>query len=187
MIPQDLVFGYLQPFSRFTRNGHATQLTRIWDNRYLKPMSGAAKEKPKFMEELPDSCPPAGAGPFDYESVFRFANCNPVTNDDFASHKVLEEKAKAEGKPPPRRPKDVTPCVWSATSLWLTREAALGIAALPRMRGKFKFLARVKITSECGVSVLKRSHISFWRYATFKPAVDSVEALLPEPPTAEKP
>lgn len=149
-------------------------------------MAGVQTKIVKFMEELPDSCPPVGAGPFAYESVFRFANCNPVTNDDFASHKALEEKAKAEGKKPKGRPKDVTPCVWSATSLWLTREAALGVLALPKMRGRFKFLARVKITSECGVSVLKRSHISFWRYATFKPAVHSVEALPSEPPAAEE-
>jgi hypothetical protein len=149
-------------------------------------MAGFQAKATKFMEELPDSCPPAGAGPFDYESVFRFANCNPVTNDDFASHKVLEENAKAEGKKPKGRPKDVTPCFWSATSLWLTKEAALGVLALPKMRGKFKFLARVKITSECGVSILKRSHISFWRYATFKPAVHSVEALPSEPPAAEE-
>jgi hypothetical protein len=65
-------------------------------------MAGAQAKTVKFMEELPDFCPPAGAGPFDYESVFRFANCNPVTNDDFASHKVIEEKAKAEGKKPRR-------------------------------------------------------------------------------------
>jgi hypothetical protein len=109
-----------------------------------------------------------------------------VTNDDFASHKVLEEKAKAEGEKPKGRPKDVTPCVWAATSLWLTREAALGVLALPRMRGKFKFLAKVTITTECGVSILKRSHISFWRYATFKPTVHSVEAIPPEPQAAEE-
>jgi hypothetical protein len=53
------------------------------------------------------------------------------------------------------------------------------------MRGRFKYLANVKITTACGVSILKRSHISFWRYATFKPKVHSVEAL-PEPPTAEE-
>lgn len=140
----------------------------------------------KFMEVLPDSCPPADAAPFDYENVYRFANCNPVTNDDFASHKVLEEKAKAEGKKPKGRPKGVTPCFWSATSLWLTKEAALGVLALPRMRGRFKFLAKVKITTECGVSILKRSHISFWRYAKFKPTVHSVEPLPSEPLSVQK-
>lgn len=142
-------------------------------------MAGVEAKTVKFMEELPDSCPPAGAAPFDYEIIFRFANCNPVTDDDFASHKVLEDKAKAAGVKSKGRPKDVPPCVWSATSLWLTREAALGVLALLKMRGKFKFLAQVKITKECGVSILKRSHISFWRYATFKPKVHSVEAVPP--------
>ncbi len=132
-------------------------------------MAGAEAKTVKFMEELPDSCPPAGAGPFAYEAVYRFVNSNPATDEDFASHKAMEAKT---GK---GRPKSVTPCFWAATSLWLDRDFAF--ETLPKLRGKFTLLAKIKITKECGVSILKRSHISFWRYATFKPSVHGYESL----------
>jgi hypothetical protein len=123
-------------------------------------MAGAKTKTVQFMEKLPDSCPPPGAGPFTYENVYRFVNSNPATDEDFASHQARES---------------VPPCLWATTSLWLNRDSAY--EALPKLRGQFKLLASVKITKQCGVSILKRSHISFWRYATFKPSVNDYESL----------
>ena len=142
-------------------------------------MAGSgASVSPKFMENLPDGCPPPGAAPFDYEFVYRFVKANPATDDDFASGHALEQKAKAEGKQARERPRGTPPCIWAATSLWQTKEAAnVVLSKLPKLRGKYKLMARVKITKLCGVSVLKRSHISFWRYATYKPQIIGYEAL----------
>ena len=132
-------------------------------------MAGTKTKTVQFMEKLPDSCPPPGAGPFAYENVYRFVNSNPATDEDFASHQAREKKT---GK---KRPRSVPPCLWATTSLWLNRDSAY--EALPKLRGQFKLLASVKITKQCGVSILKRSHISFWRYATFKPSVNDYESL----------
>jgi hypothetical protein len=123
----------------------------------------------KFMEELPDSCPPADAAPIDCEVVYRYVNSNPVTDQDFESHKALEKRG-GRG-----RPRSVPPCIWAATSLFVTRDSAYEV--LPKVRQNYKLLASVKITQQCGVGVLKRQHISFWRYATFEPKVHSVEEL----------
>jgi hypothetical protein len=88
----------------------------------------------------------------------------------FASHQAREKKT---GK---KRPRSVPPCAYGPRpSLWLNRDSAY--EALPKLRGQFKLLASVKITKQCGVSILKRSHISFWRYATFKPSVNDYESL----------
>jgi hypothetical protein len=123
----------------------------------------------KFMEELPDSCPPAGAAAIGYDAVYRYVNSKPVTDQDFDSHKALEKRG---GK---GRPRSIPPCIWAATSLFVTRDSAYEV--LPKVRQNYKLLATVKITQQCGVGILKRQHISFWRYATFKPKVHSVEEL----------
>jgi hypothetical protein len=134
-----------------------------------------ASVSPRFKEKLPEGCPPNGAAPFDYETVFRFVKSNPVTDDDFASYCELEEKAKKAGKKAKGRPRSVHPCTWSATSLFVTKESAY--LALPKPRERFKFLAMVKITKQCGVSILRRQHISFWRYETYVPQVHEYESL----------
>src|ERR1700732_831183 len=100
-------------------------------------MAGAEDKTVKFMEELPDCagpCPPPGAGPFAYEIVYRFVNSNPVTDEDFASHKALEWRTSK------KRPRSVPPCVWSATSLFLNRNSAYEV--LPKIRDHVKFLAQ---------------------------------------------
>jgi hypothetical protein len=133
------------------------------------PMAGADVKTVKFMEELPPSCPPPGAGSFAYATVYRFVASKPVTDEDFASHQAMEQKT---GK---GRRRCVPPCISAATSLFVTRDSAY--VALPKPRERFSFLAHVKITKQCGVSILKRSHISFWRYATYKPSVHGYESL----------
>jgi hypothetical protein len=132
-------------------------------------MAGADAKIVKFMEELPASCPPLGAGPFAYETVYRFVNSQPVTDGDFDSHQALEKNG---GR---KRPRSVAPCVWAATSFFLSRDTAY--EALPKPRERFKFLVQVTITKQCGVSILRRSHISFWRYDTFKASVHGYESL----------
>jgi hypothetical protein len=130
---------------------------------------------PKFKESLPDGCPPPGAGPFHFAGVYRFVSANPATDDDFASYQALEEKAKNAGQRAKGRPRSVPPCVWAATSLFVERDAAY--EALPKPRERFEFLAKVTITEQCGVSILKRKHISFWRFESFVPMVNRYEAL----------
>jgi hypothetical protein len=126
---------------------------------------GASANTLKFKETLPGSCPPAGAGVRAYEGVWRFVSSNPVTDQDFASH-------HAQGKTPPPT---VSACRWASSSLFLTKEAAY--KHLPKPRKRFKYIAKVQITEQCGVSVLVRTHIDFWRFDTFKPIVLAIEGL----------
>ena len=119
----------------------------------------------KFKENLPASCPPAGAGPKAYAAVWRFVNSNPITDKDFASYYALGKK------PPPTVPL----CRWASTSLFLTKEAAYKL--LPKPRQRFKYIAQVSVTDKCGVSILKRSHIDFWRFDTFTPTVTAIETV----------
>jgi hypothetical protein len=121
------------------------------------------------MEVLPPSCPPSDAVPCDFPTAYRFVNCNPATDADFESYQAIEDKGGRI------RPPDVPPCRWSGTSLFTTREAAFD--KLPKPRKRFKFLARVSITKDCGVSVSARGHITLWRYATFVPTVHGYESL----------
>ena len=120
---------------------------------------------PKYKENLPDGCPPDGAGVRAYEGVWRYVTSKTVTDNDFASYHAL-------GKP---RPKTVSPCRWASSSLFLTQEAAYLL--LPKLRGRYKHIAKVNISEKCGVSLLLKSHIDFWRYDTFKPAVVAVEDI----------
>jgi hypothetical protein len=129
-------------------------------------MAGAeASVSPKWKENLPKDCPPKGAGKRAYEGIWRYVKSKTVTDQDFASYHAL-------GKP---RPATVSPCRWASSSLFLTKEAAYFL--LPKLRGRFKFIAKVNITEKCGVSILTRSHIDFWRYDTFKPSVVAVENI----------
>lgn len=132
-------------------------------------MNSAPGNAPSFKESLPPSCPPNGAGPYDFPSVYRFVRNKPVKEEDFDSHQALEKKG---GRKCPRA---VPPCLWAATSFFLDRDAAF--RALPKPRARFRYIVRVKLTMACGVSVLSRSHISFWRYSTFRPNALDYESL----------
>lgn len=122
---------------------------------------------PKYKENLPDGCPPAGAGVKAYSGVWRYVKGKTVTDQDFASYYALGKK------PPP--PTVVSLCRWASSSLFLNKEAAYLL--LPKLRGRYKFIAQVNITEKCGVSILLKSHIDFWRYDTFKPSVVAVEDI----------
>jgi hypothetical protein len=119
----------------------------------------------QFKENLPALCPPPLAASEAYEGVWRFVNSNPVTDQDFASYHAL-------GKP---CPPSVPPCKWASSSLFLNKDAAFG--CLPKPRKRFKYIARVNISKRCGVSILTRSHIDFWRFAVFVPSVIAIEDL----------
>jgi hypothetical protein len=129
-------------------------------------MAGAkASVSPKFKENLPENCPPKGAGIRAYDGIWRYVNSKDVTDQDFASYYALGKR------PPPTVP----PCRWASSSLFLTKEAAYTF--LPKLRGRYKFIAKVNITEKCGVSLLLKSHIDFWRFDTFKPSVVAVEDI----------
>lgn len=122
-----------------------------------------ASVSPKWKENLPENCPPQGAGTKAFEGVWRYVNSKNVTDKDFASYYAL-------GKKPP---KTVSLCRWASSSLFLTKEAAYLL--LPKLRRRYKYIAKVNITDKCGVSLLLKSHIDFWRFSTFAPLVVAVE------------
>ena len=70
---------------------------------------------------------------------------------------------KAQKKTGKGRPRSVPPCLWSATSLFVTKDSAYEV--LPKVRQNYKLLAAVKITQQCGVGILKRQHTSSFVYA----------------------
>jgi hypothetical protein len=50
--------------------------------------------------------------------------------------------------------------------------------ALPKPRKQYKYVARVSITPNCGVTMLGEGiHVNFWPFATFVPKVIEVVEL----------
>jgi hypothetical protein len=49
--------------------------------------------------------------------------------------------------------------------------------ALPKVRKKYKYVAKVSITAKCGVSQETGIHLDFWPFSTFKPTVLDIIAL----------
>lgn len=49
--------------------------------------------------------------------------------------------------------------------------------ALPKPRKKFKYIAKVSITAQCGVSQEGGIHLDFWPFSTFVPHVLEVVQL----------
>lgn len=125
---------------------------------------GGVGSKYEFMEDLPGCCPPDEALLQGYDEAWRFVTTDPPTQGDFQSLAAV--------KPPPPT---VDPCRWASCSLFSTKAAAL--QKLPKMRVRFKFLAKIRITEKCGFTDLKNFHIDFWRFKTHVPLVLEVEAL----------
>jgi hypothetical protein len=119
----------------------------------------------KFKENLPKDCPPKGADCRAYDGIWRYVKAETVTDKDFASYYALGKK----------RPEVVSECRWASSSMFLTENAAYVL--LPKLRGRYKFIAKVNVTVKCGVSILTKSHIDFWRYDTFKPSVAAVKPI----------
>lgn len=90
---------------------------------------------------------------------------NPPTLEDFKSH-------AAQGKPIFG---DISPCRWASCSMFLAQNVTY--QALPKVRQKFKFVAKVSITAKCGVSKEGGIHLDFWPFATFKPTILEVIPL----------
>jgi hypothetical protein len=131
-------------------------------------MGGVVKTS-KFLENLPQGrggpCPPTGAQQKTYKSLWRYVSNNPPTVKDFASH-------AAQGKPiyP-----GVAPCRWASCSMFLAKNVTY--QALPKPRKNLKYIARVSITAQCGVSDEKGIHLDFWPFSTFVPNVLEVIQL----------
>jgi len=128
-------------------------------------MPGEGAEAPKFMEALPPACPPEDAVLRVYEQVWRFVRTNPPSDKDFQSYAGLGKR------PPP----EMDPCRWASCSLFASKRTAY--LFLPKLRNRFRFLARLQITDKCGYTKLTRAHIDFWRFETFKPTILDVERL----------
>lgn len=123
----------------------------------------------KFLEKLPQAegapCPPDGANGNAYAALWRFVSNNPPTLEDFKSH-------AAKGKPVFG---DISPCRWASCSMFLAQNVTYG--ALPKVRKKFKYVAKVAITAKCGISQETGIHLDFWPFSTFKPTILDVIPL----------
>lgn len=131
-------------------------------------MSGSIKAASKFVEQLPASCPPAEAVAVNYETIWRYVNSNPPIESDFQSHAMRNKN------PPP----GVDPCRWASCSLFLIDNVNnLAYKALPKVKKKYKFLAQLKVTHLCGVTLSNGRHVDFWRFSGVIPNVTRVIAL----------
>ncbi len=110
-----------------------------------------------FRESLPDNCPPTDAVNVAYDAIYRFLPSNPPEDSHFDSYAAKE-------KP---RPEVVDLCRWSSCSFFLAKKTAIKL--LPKLRGRFKFLACLKVPEGSGLSKEKKGHIDFWFFNTFDP------------------
>jgi hypothetical protein len=123
---------------------------------------------------LPADCPPVDASDAGDGIVLRLVVTDPPTASDFLSGHV-------EGKTQPKKCDD---CRWRACSVWdagTPYEVLSGLAKLPNLRDK-KFIARVKVSKQCGRLKPFDSdprHMSFWMRQSFLPekAIDRVDPL----------
>jgi hypothetical protein len=132
-------------------------------------MVAEVEEKPKYLEDLPQEvgapCPPDGAEKKSYDALWRYVDADPPTLSGFASHAAL-------GK---TRNPVVSACRWSSCSFFMVQNSTY--RALPKPRKKYKYIARVSITAECGMSKPGDIHLDFWPFANFAPNVQEVIAL----------
>jgi len=129
--------------------------------------SGDKKVYPKFKESLPevDRCPPTEAMAVARKGIWRFVNNNPATDDDFKSHHALSKPC----------PPQVPICKWAATSFFTEKRTAF--ICLPKPRKRYRYIAKMDITQNCGVSILENGHVNLWRYDTFSPSALDIEGL----------
>lgn len=118
-----------------------------------------------FCDELPTSCPPAGADSGALGSVFRAVSANPPTSTCFLSHAKL-------GLPSG----NADPCRVASCSLLPTKEA---VTRIKRLKKRFPYVARLDVPAGAGKHVATAGHIDFWAFAgfDFHSAVQAVEAI----------
>lgn len=114
-----------------------------------------------FAEDLPDSCPPAGASDQALNGVYRLAPSSEPTAACFASHAAL-------GKALPKSLKDG--CGWASCSL--TTEPTV-LKKLSKLRHRYAF--KLSIPLGAGLSLKERIHIHFWRSKEFDPSTSVIE------------
>jgi hypothetical protein len=122
----------------------------------------------EFMVELPQEggkCPPADAVQQGYAEVWRYVASNPPTAADFQS--------QSEAKKP--LPAGVTACRWASCSLFVSPDGPY--LALPTLRKRYKYIAKLSITANCGFTKQTGMHVDFWRFKAFKPNILGVVVL----------
>ncbi len=121
----------------------------------------------EFRESLPANCPPPDAVDVAYDGIYRFVSSNPPDDSEFASH-------AAQGRSPPE---SVDPCRWASCSFFSKKES--GIKRLPKVRVRFRFVARLNFPEGSGLSKEKAGHIEFWFFKAFDPcsAIVGTEAI----------
>lgn len=113
-----------------------------------------------WYEELPEDCPPKGAGAPATHPHFRVVRSIPPTDCDFVSHRALH----------PNRAFPVPECQARAVSLYLIRNSASKILKLPRYKGGS--IVSLALPSSAGLTKKtpgKPGHVSWWRQANFDP------------------
>lgn len=120
-----------------------------------------------FWEELPGQCPPAEAQDIEIETAYRVVFSNPPKEEHFRSNRFLNKPMAGVGDE----------CRHASCSLCTTIERARKFSALPKVKPKGPFIAKVAIPQGGGMSLLKNDHIDLWIYDDFDPltAVIAVE------------
>lgn len=129
-------------------------------------MSDIQTPADEFTESLPPACPPDEAVRANYENAWRYVDSNPPGEADFRSHAFLSNK-----NPPP----GVTLCEWSSCSLFLSHNKSYHL--LPKPKKKYRFIARLRITDQCGYTQSNGKHVHFWRFKNASPIVLEVAPL----------
>lgn len=134
-------------------------------------MATARASAVEFVADLPQEggkCPPADAIQQGYGEVWRYVASNPPTAADFQS--------QWEAKKPLPLGIDVSQlCRWASCSLFLSRDGSY--LALPRPRKRYKYIAKLSVTANCGFTKQTGVHVDFWRFKGFKPKILDVVAL----------
>jgi hypothetical protein len=113
-------------------------------------MAGAVLSTNEFMETLPAlNCPPKDrAVQKAYAAVWRYVNSRSPTDADFNSF--------AKTNPTPANFSACLACKWAACSLFLAPTG--DYTALPKPRKKYKYIAKISITEQCGFTVESNNH-----------------------------
>lgn len=125
----------------------------------------------RYLEELPEQCPPAEATNNALGPAFRILPSAQPAIEHFHSYKKL-------GLP---KPDGVDDCRYVSCSLFTEESRARKIAGLPKKRAASTHLAKLMIPHGVGAALVneKTKHVDFWMFDTFNvaAAVEEVVAL----------
>lgn len=118
-----------------------------------------------YLEDLPDSCPPATANEPNGLIVYRLVKAADPSITDFYSHCKL-------GLP---KPPTVNACRWSSCSVFASLDVIKNMMKLPKFKNHSA--VTLTLTNAAGrVHEGENSHYDWWVYASFDPIAVSAPA-----------